>query len=193
MKRDQILLLKLAKQEKRQFLINHFLQKHPANIRYKMIDRYQLGVYTTCYMKTMLIDIPRECVAYNLVKTARHMAAFYRKAIAPSGLQGNQFPQLLAIKLAQPVSVSRLAHILELDRTTLSRNLKRLQDKEYITMTATDDRRIRNVSLSDHGEEILQTALPFWNHAQHTIIEQFGTEKWNSMLQDLKALEQLIA
>ena len=144
-------------------------------------------------MKTMLIDIPEECVAYNLLKTARHLAAFYRKTIAPSGLQGSQFPQLLAIKLAQPVSVSRLAQTLELDRTTLSRNLKRLQDKEYIIMSTTDDRRIRNVSLSDYGEETLQTALPLWNDAQQTIIDQFGEENRKTMLKNLKKIEQIIS
>lgn len=150
-----------------------------------------MGVYTSI-MKTDLPQIPKECVAYNFAKTARHLSSFYRKTIGPSGLQGNQFPLLLAIKLQEPVPISLLARSLELDRTTLSRNLKRLHANGYITTESDEDQRVRNVRLSEHGTEILETALPLWQEAQDKIVQQFGEENWRQMLQSMKELEKIV-
>lgn len=150
-----------------------------------------MGVYTLT-MGTDLTNIPKECVAYNFLKTARHLSSFYRKIISPSGLKGNQFPLLLAIKLQEPVPISLLAHSLELERTTLSRNLKRLQANGYIVMESDEDQRVRNVQLSGHGTETLEAALPLWQEAQETIVQQFGEDNWRQMLRSMKELEKIV-
>lgn len=138
-------------------------------------------------------DIPRECVAYNLMKTARHLSAFYRKTISPSGLQGTQFPLLLAIKLNEPVPISELAEILELDRTTLSRNLKRLQDRGYVILEKDNDQRVRNVRLSENGAEVLKKAIPLWEKAQKAIMQQFGEDNCKHILGSMKEIEKIIS
>jgi len=143
-------------------------------------------------MKRSLSDVPKECVSYNFQKTARHLTQFYRKTISLSGLQGTQFPLLLAIKLNEPVSISSLAQLLELDRTTLSRNIKRLVEKGYVVLEREEDLRVRNVQLTENGAETLNQALPLWEKAQNKVIEQFGKEKWEKMLQSMKELEKII-
>jgi len=146
----------------------------------------------TLIMKLSLSDIPKECVAYNFQKTARHFAKFYRKTINLSGLQGAQFPLLLAIKLNEPVSISSLAQRLELDRTTLSRNIKRLVEKGYAALERDEDLRVRNIQLTESGADILNQALPLWEKAQNKVIKQFGKENWENMLQSMKELEKII-
>lgn len=136
--------------------------------------------------------IPPQCVAYNLRKTSRLITSFYRKTIAPSGLKGNQFPLLLAIQLRQPVSITELANSLGLDRTTLSRNLKLLEKQGYITLENNSDHRVRNVQLSQDGEERLGLALPLWQQAQDTVIEQFGEERWGTLLESLHEITEII-
>lgn len=143
-------------------------------------------------MKLSLSNIPKECVAYNFQKTARHLAKFYRKTISLSGLQGTQFPLLLAIKLNEPVSISSLAQSLELDRTTLSRNLKRLVEKGYVVLVSEEDLRVRNIHLTESGAETLNQALPLWEKAQNKVVKQFGKENWENMLQSMKELEKII-
>lgn len=150
-----------------------------------------MGVYTLT-MKITLSDIPKECVAYNFQKTARHLIQFYRKTINPSGLQGTQFPLLLAIKLHEPVSISSLAQLLELDRTTLSRNIKRLAENGDAALEREEDLRVRNIRLTAKGAETLNKALPLWEKAQNKIVEQFGRENWENMLQSMKKLEKII-
>jgi len=155
------------------------------------LDIRGIGVYTPT-MKITLIDIPNECVAYNLTKTARHVTAFYRKVISPSGLQGTQFPLLLAIKLNEPISISALAKILELDRTTLSRNIRRLQDKDYIILEGDGDQRVRKVRLSDNGKKTLNHAIPLWEKAQKIILQKFGEDNWKHLLDSMKEIEEIV-
>jgi len=136
--------------------------------------------------------VPNQCVAYNFRKTSRLITSFYRKTISPSGLKGNQFPLLLAIKLKQPISITELATSLELDRTTLSRNLKLLEKHGYINLEHDSDHRVRNVQLSQNGQEKLDLALPLWQQAQDRITKQFGEERWNNLLESIHEITKII-
>ncbi|MCB2182154.1 MAG: MarR family winged helix-turn-helix transcriptional regulator [Desulfobulbaceae bacterium] len=144
-------------------------------------------------MKKELSHIPKECVAYNFTKTARHLASFYRKIINRSGLQGMQFQLLLAIRLYEPVSISVLAKKLEIDRTTLSRNLKRLEKNALVNFENAEDQRIHNVQLSESGNKILTSALPLWEEAQNLILDRFGTDNWHQLLDSMNKLERIIS
>ncbi|AGF77837.1 transcriptional regulator [Desulfocapsa sulfexigens DSM 10523] len=139
-----------------------------------------------------LSNIPAQCVAYNFQKTARVITSFYRRTIAPSGLKGNQFPLLLAIKLSQPISITELAKTLDLDRTTLSRNLKILEKNSYVSLEQSNDHRIRNVQLSGEGEVILNLALPLWQQAQNTIVEKIGKDQWSNLLSSFHDLASIV-
>lgn len=130
-----------------------------------------------------LTDISATCVAYNLRKTSRQVTNFYQDVISGSGLQGTQFPLLYAIKLNQPISITELARVLDLDRTTLSRNLKLLEKKAYVFIgTENSDSRLRNVALTALGLQMIEKAMPLWQEAQDRIVEQFGEERWQKML-----------
>lgn len=136
--------------------------------------------------------IPSVCVAYNLRKVSRKVTNFYQEKINVSGLQGTQFPLLLAIKLNQPISITELAGILNIDRTTLSRNLKLLEKKGHIFMGAQEqDNRQRTVALTAQGLELFDTALPLWQEAQDDIVSKFGKEKWDQMLNLLTQISDI--
>lgn len=136
--------------------------------------------------------IPSVCVAYNLRRVSRQVTKFYQEKINVSGLQGTQFPLLLAIKLNQPISITELAGILTIDRTTLSRNLKLLEKKGNIFMGAQEqDNRQRTVALTAQGLELFDIALPLWQEAQDDIVSKFGKEKWDQMLKLLTQLSDI--
>lgn len=139
-----------------------------------------------------LSEIHTQCVAYNLQKTSRLVTSFFRDTISSSGLKGNQFPLLLAIKLWQPISITELSKSLNLDRTTLSRNLKLLEKKGYISLEQNSDHRIRNVLLSDEGEMKLKDAIPLWQKAQDKIIKEFGENEWNNLLNSLQTIANIV-
>ena len=71
----------------------------------------------------------------------------------------------------------RLHEFLAMDPTTLSRNLKPLQNGGLLVVErAETDKRARIVRLTADGERVLAEALPLWRAAQDRLIESFGED-----------------
>ena len=68
-----------------------------------------------------------DCACFNVRKAARALTAFYDRVIAPIGLRATQGTLLVALARAGDIPVTRLAGILGMDRTTLTRNLEPLE------------------------------------------------------------------
>ena len=91
----------------------------------------------------------------------------------------------------EPVTVSRLAGATVTDRTTLTRNLKRLQEQGLIRVNSGDDRREREVTLTDRGREAVLKAYPLWQKAQRDVVKLLGEERWKVLQQELSAVVSL--
>ena len=82
---------------------------------------------------------------------------------APSGVSATQLPILIALGSAGDVSVTMLAETLVLDRSTLGRTLKVLENRGLIRVTRDgDDPRAQMVSLTPEGSRLLTGALARW-------------------------------
>jgi DNA-binding MarR family transcriptional regulator len=124
-------------------------------------------------------------------RAARAVSQIYDDALQPSGLRINQFSLLGAIEATGPTPVSDLARLLELDRTTLTRNLKTLEKTGLITISRGRDKRERLVAATPRGIEIMAVAKPLWRAAQDRIIAGLGPERWRRITDDLDALSML--
>ena len=60
----------------------------------------------------------------------------------------------------------RLAGLLGLERTTLTRNLRPLARDGLVRIDEGDDRRVRRAAITRKGEEAARRAFPFWKKAQ---------------------------
>ncbi|SRR5579884_305247 len=132
-----------------------------------------------------------DCACFNLRKTTRAITQLYDEALRPTGLRVTQFSLLIAITILESVTVTRLAEIGVMDRTTLTRNLKPLEKKGLIKVVPGDDQRTRIVTLTAHGKEVLSKALPLWEKAQARVIKRLGQERWNSLQADLEDIVSL--
>lgn len=140
------------------------------------------------YERSALEEIARDCLCFRVRKTARAVTQWYDSYLQPTGLRSTQFNLLVAIGLAQAVPVSRLAEVLVMDRTTLTRNLKPLESQGLVRIEPGEDRRVRVISITDRGLQVLQEALPQWRKAQEQIRLSLGESGWDSLhavLQDL--------
>ncbi len=131
------------------------------------------------------------CADINLRRAARAVTQMYDRFLAASDLQVTQFSLLVACAVAGPVPVTALAEKLVMDRTTLARNLKPLQTRGLVQVSAGDDRRVHVVALSERGYSALAKALPLWQEAQAQMVKGFGEPRLSSLLQDLSALVRL--
>ena len=131
------------------------------------------------------------CANANLRRASRAVAQLYDQFLAQSGLQITQFNLLVACAAAGPVPVSMLADPLVVDRTTLARRLKPLKTRGLIQVTKGKDRRVRMVTVQEKGYETLFKALPLWQEAQSKIMEGFGQQRLDNLLEELRAIVQL--
>lgn len=130
----------------------------------------------------------RRCACATIRRTDRVLTQFYDEILAPSGLYVTQFTLLAALTEAAPVTINRLAEILVMDRTTLTRNLEVLAKQHLVRIEEGQDRRTRLVLLTQEGEEALRRAWPLWQEAQARIERTLGRERFEDLLTELSAV-----
>jgi len=129
-----------------------------------------------------------ECMAYNLKKATRAVQNLFDNAYKSLGLEGTQYTVLAHIFVAGPITLSKLANMMSVDRTTLGRNLKPLEKKGLIDIKTGDDRRAKLINLTDSGREVLAQAQPIWKETHEQIKNLLGVENWSSIVTNLKGL-----
>jgi DNA-binding MarR family transcriptional regulator len=117
-----------------------------------------------------VMEMGKTCVCFNLRKATRNVTRFYDKALKSVNLRVTQLSLLAGVRVLGPVMVTRLAKIMALERTTLSRNLKILEKKGFIEISPGTDFRVRSVGITDQGLEVLAGAYPLWRKAQDEFI-----------------------
>ncbi len=129
-----------------------------------------------------------DCVCFNLRKTARAITQLYDEALRPSGIRCTQFSLMIAATKLEPVTVTHLAEVVVMDRTTLARNLEPLEKKGLMNVTPGDDQRTRIVTLTMRGKEVLSKAIPLWEKAQTHVVKGLGRRRWTSLEANLKEI-----
>ncbi|MCH8844638.1 MAG: winged helix-turn-helix transcriptional regulator, partial [SAR324 cluster bacterium] len=119
----------------------------------------------------------RECACLNLRKATRTLTQFYDKMLRPAGIRSTQLPLLATVAAAPSLTLSRLAEIVVIDQTTLSRNLKPLKDKGLIEIRPGKDRRVREVRITKNGKAMIRRAKPLWDNAQAKIADNLGSKR----------------
>lgn len=128
------------------------------------------------------------CACFNVRKTARVVTQLYDEVLRPTGLRITQFALLVATGGLGPVTVTRLAKMGAMDRTTLTRNLRPLEEQGFIRVESGEDRRERQVTLTPRGQQALAAAFPLWKDAQAKIVKGFGQERLQRLHAELAEL-----
>src|SRR5258708_16494275 len=89
----------------------------------------------------------------------------------------------MAIETRAGTTVTGLAEILAMDRTTMTRNLKLLRDRGLVDKT--------KIALTEKGRRAAAKALPLWDKAQAEILGGLGQKRWSDPLAELGAAEDL--
>ncbi len=128
------------------------------------------------------------CHCTLMRKTNRKLAALYDAALAPHGINIAQFALLRNIERRQPVSLTELARLLELDRSTMGRNIRVLQKQDLVLTSRGTDQREAAVSLTERGMTVLRAAEPAWEGSQDAITARIGADR----IRILHELNQLL-
>lgn len=120
--------------------------------------------------------IARSCIAVRLRLLNRVVTNFYDDALRPLGLKVSQLNILIVtarLGLARP---ARVCEILQLDTSTLSRNVKPLQAHGWLKVVPDEDARTQPFRLTPQGRRLIEKAVPAWEEAQRQATELLGDE-----------------
>lgn len=99
----------------------------------------------------------------------RAVTAHYEAHFRGSGLRGTQFTVLSVLAQAGPVAMTRLADLMGVERTTLTRNVTLLTRRGLVGWTGAEDGRVRQVMLTAKGEAMLRKCMPRWVAAEESV------------------------
>lgn len=120
----------------------------------------------------------RSCFCSALRRAGRAVTQHYEAAFRGAGLRGTQFTVLATLAQVKPMTMSDLADLLGMERTTLTRNLRPLEKKGWVRGVADDaDLRRRRIELTPRGRAVAARAIPTWRKAQASIspvLARFG-------------------
>ncbi|HEX4321157.1 MAG TPA: MarR family transcriptional regulator [Acidobacteriaceae bacterium] len=111
----------------------------------------------------------RNCSCSALRRATRAVTAHYEGHFRGSGLRGTQFTILSVLAQAGPLPMTRLADLLGVERTTLTRNLMVLARQGLVAWTGEQDGRVRKALLTKSGDAMLHTCLPHWMAAEASV------------------------
>jgi DNA-binding MarR family transcriptional regulator len=112
--------------------------------------------------------------------------------LRPVGLRATQLSLLVATAADDPVSITALAKLMGMDRSTLTRNLRPLESEGLIAVSLEGWRRSRALQITQKGRVMLKEALPLWRNAQQALRGKLGDRRWESMRSDLDQLIRVL-
>src|ERR1700716_1196006 len=126
--------------------------------------------------KSSTATIARECIAVRLRLLNRVVTNYYDDALRPLGLKVSQLNILIVtarlglarLGLARPAQV---CEILQLDTSTLSRNVERMRAHGWLEVVPEQDARAQPFRLTAQGKRLIAKAVPAWEKAQRQATE----------------------
>lgn len=134
---------------------------------------------------------PSQCNCMNVRRASRAVTQFYDEVLKPSGLTIAQLGLLRHVAVVELTTISELARMMRINRTTLNRNMKPLADAGLITVSPGRDSRTRQVALTGAGSDTAAKAWALWGEAQASLKEYLGDEDLAKLVELLSKLEAL--
>lgn len=120
-----------------------------------------------------------DCLCFRARRVSRAITRMYDDALRPLGIQATQLTLLNAVAMhgEHGATMARLADILAMDGTTLSRALKPLETAGLLRMLRLErDRRVRLALLTEAGARCVDSALPLWTQAHARVVAALGDQ-----------------
>jgi len=129
--------------------------------------------------KTLVRDVRAAiegCAGWSSRLAARRITNFLEKRMGGCGLSLAQFGLLAQVAASADDTLGALAERTSLDQSTLSRNLRGLEQAGFVEIAVTEqDQRRRAVWLTEQGALRLEAALPVWRKAHAELAKRLDS------------------
>ena len=120
---------------------------------------------------------PKGCTSLKLRQLSRRVSQRFDHIVGEAGLKTTQYSLLSSIVARGPIRPGELAAAMEMDASTLTRNLQPLIARGWVVVGAGADGRSRSVAITDAGRAKRSEAQRDWKRAQLELNERLGPER----------------
>jgi len=124
---------------------------------------------------------------------SRIITRVYDDALRSLGMTSSQFTLLTAVAQRDGVTAAEIGFSLDIEKSTLSRNLKRLVGIGLVQMDPPAGRHGRGLHLTEAGSRAIQAAYPVWRQTQDVVEKALGTESSEQFDTILTSAEKLVS
>ncbi|XWN35923.1 MAG: MarR family winged helix-turn-helix transcriptional regulator [Balneola sp.] len=127
---------------------------------------------------------PSTCISGKVMRLNRITGNIFRKYLSPFGITDSQTSIMFVMsKHEDGLIQNHIATIVQLEKSSLSRNLKRLIDQGYVQKNDSS-----KIVITHEGKKLIEQVIPEWQKAMDEIrsyIGQDGEEALSTLLNNL--------
>ena len=117
------------------------------------------------------------CMCIKLRQASNNITKIYDKALNSHHIKLTQYSTLKNIKKLLTPSIQTLSNKMNLDRSTLVRNLNKLQKMKLISYEYENNSKSKVIRLTLDGNKKLSEAHVDWKKIQNSILKNLGIEE----------------
>ena len=123
------------------------------------------------------MNTPKGCTNLKLRQLTRLVTRHYDHYTAAAGLKTTQYSLLSHVEKLGPIRPGDLARSMQMDASTLTRNMQPLVAQGWLRIGAGEDARSRLVEITDAGRAKRVEGQRAWKLAQLALHERLGVER----------------
>ena len=142
-------------------------------------------IYNSC-METPRLDIAEvkekachvadECIGVRVRILNRYVTRIYEDKLRPYGAKISQMNILVALSAKGELQPSELCRMLTIEKSTMSRNLKIMEEKGWIETSRAATGNAHVVRVAQGGRELLAATYHLWQEGQAKLEETLGED-----------------
>ena len=114
----------------------------------------------------VVADMAAECLAMRSRLIGRTVTGIYDDALRPVGVTAGQLNILAVVVRRGPVSPGEVARALNIERSTMSRNVERMKRNDWLTVRPGKSASSQELRVTNAGQQVIEQAEPLWREAQ---------------------------
>ena len=120
---------------------------------------------------------PQGCTNLKLRQLGRMATRHYDRYLAAVGLKNTQYALLSHVVKLGPIRPGDLARRMQMDASTLTRNLQPMAAQGWLTIGKGEDARSRLIAATAEGQEMRAKGQNAWKQAQMALNDLLGVER----------------
>ena len=110
--------------------------------------------------------IASECLAVRIRLLNRTVTNIFDEALRPLKVKVSQLNVLMVVAKRGPISPGGVARRLNMEKSTVSRNVDRMRTRGWLKVSEGDSGRKQILEIGLAGRRLIEKSFPFWKKAQ---------------------------